>query len=36
MYLASILDSLQDIPSLVFALIAFTAIFLVAEAFDRV
>ena len=36
MYLASILDSLQDIPSLVIALIALTAIFLVAEAFDRV
>jgi hypothetical protein len=33
---ASVLDSLQDVSSLVFALVAFGAIFLLLEAFDRV
>jgi hypothetical protein len=36
MAFASILDSLQDISSIVFALIAFGAMFLLLEAFDRV
>jgi hypothetical protein len=36
MFVASILDSLQDASSLAFALIAFAAMFLLLEAFDRV
>ena len=36
MLFASILDSLQDVSSLVFALVAFAALFLLVEAFDRV
>jgi hypothetical protein len=32
---ASILDSLQDVTSLVFALIAFALLFLVLEGLDR-
>jgi hypothetical protein len=36
MVFASILDSLQDVSSLVFALVAFAALFLLVEAFDRV
>jgi hypothetical protein len=36
MFVASFLDSLQDVSSLVFALIAFAAMFLLLEAFDRV
>jgi hypothetical protein len=36
MPLASILDSLQDVSSIVFALIAFGAMFLLLEGFDRV
>jgi hypothetical protein len=36
MFVASILDSLQDVSSLGFALIAFAAMFLLLEAFDRV
>jgi hypothetical protein len=33
---ASILDSLQDVSSLAFAALAFVALFLVIEGFDRV
>jgi hypothetical protein len=33
---ASILDSLQDVTSIVFALIAFAALFLVLEGLDRI
>jgi hypothetical protein len=36
MLYASILDSLQDLSSLAFALIAFTVLFLLLEGFDRV
>jgi hypothetical protein len=36
MYVASILDSLQDVSSLLFALIAFAVFFALVEAFDRV
>jgi hypothetical protein len=36
MAFASILDSLGDVSSIVFALIAFGAMFLLLEAFDRV
>jgi hypothetical protein len=36
MFVASILDSLQDVSSLAFALIAFAVFFLLIEAFDRV
>ena len=36
MLLASILDSLQDVSSLGFALLAFATLFLLVEAFDRV
>jgi hypothetical protein len=36
MFFASILDSLQDISSLVFALLAFAALFLLLEGLDRV
>ncbi len=36
MPVASILDSLQDVSSLVFALVAFAALFGLIEAFDRV
>jgi hypothetical protein len=36
MVFAAILDSLQDVSSIVFALIAFGALFLLLEAFDRV
>ena len=34
--LASVLDSLQDVSSIVFAALAFLAFFLLLEAFDRV
>jgi hypothetical protein len=33
---ASFLDSLQDFSSVFFALVAFAALFLLLEAFDRV
>jgi hypothetical protein len=33
---ASVLDSLQDLSSLVFAALAFLALFLLLEGFDRV
>ena len=33
---ASILDSLQDVSSLAFAALAFLALFLILEGFDRV
>jgi hypothetical protein len=36
MFVASILDSLQDVSSVFFALLAFAALFLLLEAFDRV
>jgi hypothetical protein len=36
MVLASLLDSLQDVSSLVLALIAFSALFLLVEALERV
>jgi hypothetical protein len=36
MVLASILDSLQDVSSLAFALLAFAALFLLLEVLDRV
>jgi hypothetical protein len=36
MLVASLLDSLQDVSSLAFALLAFAALFLLLEAFDRV
>jgi hypothetical protein len=36
MALASILDSFGDVSSIVFALIAFSAMFLLLEALDRV
>jgi hypothetical protein len=36
MLVASILDSLQDVSSLFFALLAFAALFLLLEALDRV
>jgi hypothetical protein len=36
MFVASILDSLQDLSSLAFALIAFAGLFLLLEALDRV
>jgi hypothetical protein len=36
MIFASILDSLGDVTSLVFALLAFGGLFLLLEAFDRV
>jgi hypothetical protein len=36
MYIASILDSLQDVSSLAFALLAFAALFLLLEGLDRV
>ncbi len=36
MFFASILDSLQDVTSLVLALLAFAAFFLLLEVFDRV
>jgi hypothetical protein len=36
MFVASILDSLQDFSSVVFALLAFAALFLLLEGFDRV
>jgi hypothetical protein len=35
-FVASILDSLQDVSSLAFALLAFAALFVLLEAFDRV
>ena len=34
--MASVLDSLGDVSSLFFALLAFAALFLLLEAFDRV
>jgi hypothetical protein len=34
--IASVLDSAQDVTSVVLALIAFAALFLLLEAFDRV
>jgi hypothetical protein len=36
MYLASILDSLQDVSSIVIASVAFAAIFLLLKGLDRV
>ena len=36
MILASILDSLQDVSSVAIAALAFVALFLVLEGFDRV
>ena len=36
MVFASILDSLQDVSSLVFALVAFAALFLLVEVLERV
>jgi hypothetical protein len=33
---ASVLDSLQDLSSIAFATLAFLALFLLLEAFDRV
>jgi hypothetical protein len=36
MFVASILDSLQDVSSVAFALVAFAALFLLLEALDRV
>jgi len=36
MFVASILDSLQDVSSLAFALLAFAALFALLEGFDRV
>jgi hypothetical protein len=36
MIFASILDSLQDVSSLAFAALAFLALFLILEGFDRV
>lgn len=36
MVLASILDSLQDVSSIAFAMLAFAALFLLLEGFDRV
>jgi hypothetical protein len=33
---ASVLDSLQDVSSLAFAALAFLAVFLMLEGFDRV
>jgi hypothetical protein len=36
MVFASILDSLQDVSSLVFALVAFAALFLLVEILERV
>ncbi len=36
MIFASILDSLQDVSSVAFAALAFVALFLVLEGFDRV
>jgi hypothetical protein len=36
MVLASILDSLQDVSSLVFAALAFAALFALLEGLDRV
>jgi hypothetical protein len=36
MFVASILDSLQDVSSLAFALVAFAALFLLLDALDRV
>lgn len=36
MVLASILDSLQDVSSIAFATLAFAALFLLLEGFDRV
>jgi hypothetical protein len=35
-FVASILDSLQDVSSLVIALLAFSALFLLLEGLDRV
>jgi hypothetical protein len=35
MLFASILDSLQDVTSVLFALVAFAALFLLLEALDR-
>ena len=34
--IASVLDSAQDVTSVVLALLAFAALFLLLEAFDRV
>jgi hypothetical protein len=36
MFVASILDSLQDLSSLAFAVLAFGALFLLLKAFERV
>ena len=36
MVFASILDSLQDVSSLAFALVAFAALFLLVEVLERV
>ena len=36
MVFASILDSLQDVSSLVFALVAFAALFLLVDILERV
>jgi hypothetical protein len=36
MFIASILDSLQDATSLVIALLAFAALFLLLEGLDRI
>jgi hypothetical protein len=36
MFVASILDSLQDVSSLALALLAFAALFLLIEGLDRV
>ena len=36
MLLASILDSLQDVSSVAIAALAFAALFLILEGFDRV
>jgi hypothetical protein len=36
MIFASVLDSLQDVSSLLLAVVAFAALFLLLEAFDRV
>ena len=36
MFFASILDSLQDVSSLAFGVLAFAALFLVLKGFDRV
>jgi hypothetical protein len=36
MFIASILDSLQDVSSVAFALLAFAALFLLLEALERV